>query len=81
MGGHLAVPRKKRNHPAIKRDEKAFGEALHKGDTWTAAKIVVGTALEVLGPEGLLKAIEHGFSVIERIKKRGLGNGYKTNYK
>ena len=33
MGGHLAVPYKRRKHPAITRNGPLFADALHNGRT------------------------------------------------
>ena len=67
---YKAVPRKKRTHPAIERDEKAFGAALHAGDTEKAAKIVLGTVFDMLGVKGLKKVLDRANNVWKRAKLR-----------
>lgn len=64
------VPRKPRNHPSIKRDGPLFAKALLEGDYEKAANIVFGTALEVIGVEGLMNAMQRAFWFMERLKLR-----------
>jgi len=73
MGNWKAVPRKKRNHPAILASAQPFSDALHNGDYEKAAKIVFKCALEVQGAKGLMNAMHNANSFWTRRKyRRGL---------
>lgn len=65
-----AVPRKPRKHPSILRDAPLFSEAIHNKDYERAGKIVVGTALEVIGVKGFMNTFFRANSFIERLKYR-----------
>ena len=67
---YKAVPRKKRTHPAIERDEKAFGEVLRAGDTEKAAKIVLGTVFEMFGVDFFKNVLDRANNMWKRAKLR-----------
>ena len=66
-----AVPRKRRNHPAIEKSSQAFSDAIHNRDAELAAQIVFCCALEVGGVKSLMNASRDAYNFLRRNKDRG----------
>lgn len=62
--------RKPRKHKSITDSAENFSESLHNRNFDKTAKIVVSTALSVLGKKGLIGALDNANSLIKRIKRR-----------
>jgi len=68
-----AIPRKRRNHPAIRRGNELFSTFMHAGDVEMAAKVAFMTVLDMHGPAIFMAAIDAANSSIRRGKyRRGL---------
>lgn len=61
-----AVPRKKRKSEAITKSGKLFSEALSNKDYQKAATAVFWCVLTDFAKEGIMNALDHGNSFIER---------------
>jgi hypothetical protein len=68
-----AIPRKRRNHPAIRRGSKLFSKFMHAGDVEMAAKVAFATVLELHGTAIFVAALDAANSCMRRRRyRRGL---------
>lgn len=71
--GRLSAPRKRRNHPAIKKSSKIFSKCVENKDWKGASLIIFWTALKVGGVKGIMNTMEDAMSFLRRKKmRRGL---------
>ena len=68
-----AIPRKKRKSKAIEKSSKLFSKFMNDKDYENASKVLFWCVLKDFAKEGILNALEHANSFIERKKYwRGL---------